>query len=102
MRSSMTTAISRPREKTSRPVRKSSAEARTSVTDDHTTALLPPRRQFAAKSPAALSKGYVGSGTIVDVTKPMEILRGRRVVLAGQGDQRRPDRQVGRLPGSGV
>ena len=86
--------------------------------DDHTTGLLPLRRQFAAKSPTALSKVYGGSGifsprisaggqlsdrmagikrdyeatggTIVEVTKPTEILPG--VWLTGPVPRIHPER----------
>lgn len=86
--------------------------------DDHTAGLLTLRRQFAAKSPKALSKVYGGSGifwprlsaggqlsdrmaglrrdyeatggAIVEVTKPMEILPG--VWLTGPVPRVHPER----------
>ena len=86
--------------------------------DDHTTGLLTLRRQFAAKSPTALSKVYAGSGifwprisaggavsdrmagvrrdyeatggAIVEVTRPTEILPG--VWLTGPVPRVHPER----------
>ena len=86
--------------------------------DDHTTGLLPLRRQFAAKSPKALSKVYGATGvflprisaggdlsdrmarirtdyeatggTIIEVTKPTEILPG--VWLTGPVPRIHPER----------
>ena len=86
--------------------------------DDHTTGLLPLRRQFAAKSPTALSKLYGASGifsprispngqlsdrmarikadyegtggTVVEITKPTEILPG--VWLTGPVPRIHPER----------
>jgi len=86
--------------------------------DDHTTGLLPLRRQFAAKSPRALSKVYGGTGifwprispagavsdrmarvrrdyeatggAIVDVARPTEILPG--VWLTGPVPRVHPER----------
>ena len=97
---------------------------------DHTTGLLPLRRQFAAKSPTALSKVYGGSGiflprvsaagqvsnrmgdlrreyqatggTIVEVTGPTEILPG--VWLTGPVPRIHPERNwssVGKVRTSG-
>ena len=97
---------------------------------DHTTGLLPLRRQFAAKSPTALSKVYGGSGifsprisaggqlsdrmagikrdyeatggTVVEVTKPPEILPG--VWLTGPVPRIHPERNwssVGKVRTSG-
>ena len=98
--------------------------------DDHTTGLLPLRRQFAARSPTALSKVYGGSGiflprvsaagqvsnrmadlrreyqstggTIVEVTGPTEILPG--VWLTGPVPRIHPERNwssVGKVRTSG-
>ncbi len=86
--------------------------------DDHTTGLLPLRRQFAAKSPKALSKVYGGTGifypritpggqlsdrmagvkrdyeatggSIIEVSKPIEILPG--VWLTGPVPRVHPER----------
>lgn len=86
--------------------------------DDHTTGLLTLRRQFAAKSPKALSKVYAGNGiflprisasgevsdhmagvkrayeatggAVIDVSKPMEILPG--VWLTGPVPRVHPER----------
>jgi 7,8-dihydropterin-6-yl-methyl-4-(beta-D-ribofuranosyl)aminobenzene 5'-phosphate synthase len=86
--------------------------------DDHTTGLVPLRRQVAAKSPTALSKVYVGQGifwpridangkvddrmngvrrafeatggTFVEITKPTEILPG--VWLTGPVPRVHPER----------
>ncbi len=86
--------------------------------DDHTTGLLPLRRQFAAKSPKALSKVYGGTGifypritaggqlsdrmagvkrdyeatggSVIEVSKPIEILPG--VWLTGPVPRVHPER----------
>jgi len=98
--------------------------------DDHTTGLLTLRRQFAAKSPKALSKVYAGNGiflprispsgqvsdrmagvkrayeatggAVIDVSKPMEILPG--VWLTGPVPRVHPERNwssVGKVRTSG-
>jgi 7,8-dihydropterin-6-yl-methyl-4-(beta-D-ribofuranosyl)aminobenzene 5'-phosphate synthase len=96
---------------------------------DHTTGLLPLRRQFMAASPRALSRVYAGrglfwprlgakgqpddrmarirqqyeatGGTVVEVTAPVEIVPG--VWLTGPVPRVHPERNWGSpLPGSGV
>ena len=97
---------------------------------DHTTGLLPLRRQFAATAPAALSKVYAGhgifwprisargqvdtrmeeikreyeatGGAIIDVSKPTEIMPG--VWLTGPVPRVHPERNwstVGKVRGEG-
>ncbi len=90
---------------------------------DHTTGLMPLRREFAATTPTALSKVYAGrgifwprigpagqvddrmarvkrdfestGGSVVEVTKPIEILRG--VWLTGPIPRIHPERNWGTL-----